>query len=585
MVRKTMKFPELSNIFRKKPEWMALLAIVTLYVLLIIPTLNRLGIGWDEATDLRISRTYLSWNGLLFGIDSDLSQTRLPMFVVSLAFRLLGITSLLIARFTTVLVGSLTLLAAYIYGRDQFSPKTGLLAAGLLAINPFFLSFARLAFTESDVYLACTLTWLLVAVSRLQRTQSLGFAALSGIMLGLSISSKATSLVILPALFGALILQRASDRTGDASKIFIPARVVLLWAGTGILILITGLLLSRHLDAGNFRRLFHLLNYVLVWLGWLGVLGWAFHHRHHVAHPIALFAYMTTLGLLTFVVLPPAHLVNSDIIQKIFARAESEMIISLAFIGELAAFHLFTIFLKSTPWLGLGLLTGFVLSLIQWQRRELILPLLVVIIYVLGLLLLPLAQTFYTIPILPILTVLAADQLLRLHSQRRKLALALIIPGLIWWGVEMKQCYPDYHLNGYQWLGERPFFGRSSIGYRSIVYVPSDGVEQAMEWMNENAGPGQVAQLYVEPWHIVNFIAPDPVYQITDGFEESLEANPDYVVIHIGAIIWQGEGIDTPQGSIFRYPFNPQVLSNNYEQVFTVRRAFDLEVASVWKRK
>lgn len=149
----------------------------------------------------------------------------------------------------------------------------------------------------------------------------------------------------------------------------------------------------------------------------------------------------------------------------------------------------------------------------------------------------------------------------------------------------MKQCYPDYHLNGYQWLGERPFFGRSSIGYRSIVYVPSDGVEQVMEWLNANAEAGQVAQLYVEPWHIVNYLAPDPAYELTDGFEESLAANPDYVVIHIGAVIWQGEGTDNPQGSIFRYPFDPEVLSNEYEQVFVVRRAFDLEVASVWKRK
>lgn len=580
-----MKTPELPSVFRRQPERMTLLGILFVYALLVVPTLNRLGIGWDEATDLWISRSYLSWNGLLFGLSRDLSQTRLPMFVVALVFYLLGMSSLLIARFTTVIVGGLTLLGVYVYGREQFNHKTGLLAAGLLAINPFFLSFARLAFTESDVYLACTLVWLLVMVSRLQRTNSLGHAVLSGVMLGLSVSAKATSLVILPALFGALILRRTSDRTADVSTKSIPARTVFLWAGAGIVMLIAGLLLSRYLDTGDFRRLFHLLNYVLVWLGWLGILGWAVRHRHHTAHPIALFAYLTTLGLLTFIVFPPDHLVNSGIIQELFARAETEMTFNFAFIGELAALHLFTIFLKSTPLLGLGLLAGFVASLIQWRRSELTLPLSVVVIYGLGLLLLPLAQTFYTIPILPILSVLAADQLLQLYSQRHKLVLALIIPGLIWWGVEMKQCYPDYHLNGYQWLGERPFFGRSSIGYRSIVYVPSDGAEQVMGWLNENAEAGQVAQLYIEPWHIVNSTAPDPIYKITDGFEESLDTKPDYVVIHIGAVIWQGEGNDNPQGSIFRYPFDLEFLSNEYEQVFVVRRAFGLEVASVWKRK
>ena len=129
------------------------------------------------------------------------------------------------------------------------------------------------------------------------------------------------------------------------------------------------------------------------------------------------------------------------------------------------------------------------------------------------------------------------------------------------------------------------FFGRSSIGYRSIVYVPSDGVQQAMEWLNENATEGQVAQLYVGPWHIVKSMAPNPVYELTDGFEKTLEAKPDYIVIHIGEIIWQGEGRDDTQGSIFRYPFDPEVLYKEYEQVLVIRRAFDLEVASVWKRK
>jgi 4-amino-4-deoxy-L-arabinose transferase-like glycosyltransferase len=430
-----MRAPEQPSIFRRQPEWMTLLGILFVYALLVVPTLNRLGIGWDEATDLWISRSYLSWNGLLFGLSRDLSQTRLPMFVVALVFYLLGMSSLLIARFTTVIVGGLTLLGVYVYGRDQFSHKTGLLAAGLLAINPFFLSFARLGFTESDIYLACTLVWLLVVVSRLQRANSLGYAALSGIMLGLSVSAKATSLVILPALFGALILLRTSDRTADISKISIPARTVFLWAGAGIVILIAGLLLSRYMDAGNFRRLFHLLNYVLVWLGWLGILGWAVRHRRHTAHPIALFVYLTTLGLLTFVVLPPDHLVNSGIIQKLFFRAETEMTFSLAFIGELAVLHLFTIFLKSTPLLGLGLLAGFVASVVQWKRRELTLPLLVVGTYGLGSSS-PAVWHRHSIPSPPADSFAAGGGSIVafLFPETQACSSHLIILGLIWWG-------------------------------------------------------------------------------------------------------------------------------------------------------
>jgi hypothetical protein len=198
---------------------------------------------------------------------------------------------------------------------------------------------------------------------------------------------------------------------------------------------------------------------------------------------------------------------------------------------------------------------------------------------------LPLGQTFYTVPLLPILSLLAANQFMRLWLHRRKIAQVLAFLLIGWWGMEMIQCYPDYHLNGYQWLGERVLFGRSSIGYRSVVYTPSDGVQQAIEWLNANAEPGQVAQLYIEPWHIIRYIAPNPAYRLANGFEESLLSKPDYVVIHINELIWEGVGLDTPKGDVIRYPFDREILMQKYEKVFSVKRAFDLEMISIWQRK
>ena len=106
-----------------------------------------------------------------------------------------------------------------------------------------------------------------------------------------------------------------------------------------------------------------------------------------------------------------------------------------------------------------------------------------------------------------------------------------------------------------------------------------------MEWLNENAEAGQVALLYLEPWFLVKELAPDAAYEYRSGFDESLNAKPDYVAIHINSTILQGEGNDTPQKSIFRYPFEVDILQNEYKKVFSVRRAFDLEVASIWRRK
>lgn len=573
--------------FRKFQSWLIFAGILTGYALLIIPTVNRLGIGWDETTDFVIARAYQIPANMLLGLSLDPSQTRLPMFIVAVVFRLLDTSNLFLARVTTVIVGALTLLGVFIYGKDRYMPATGLLAAGLLAINPFFLSFARLAFTESDIYLACALVWLLVTLSHLEAKPSLGWAMLSGVFLSLAISSKATALVIVPVAGASFVLSQIYRRQfGDMLRMdHKSALVVSLWSGWTILIMTVGVLIAGQLNTGAQPKTLHLLNYGFICLGWLITLTWGILNRHATSHPVALATFMAAFSLLTFLIIPPEHLANSQILRALISRADQEMTFSPGFVIELAALHTFIVFLKSTPLLGLGLLAGFVIGLTQWQRHELNTPLLVVAAYFLALLSLPLGQTFYTIPLLPILSLLAADQFLRLVSYRREMAITLIVVGLIWWGVEVRQSYPDYHLNGYQWLGARPFLGRSSIGYRSIVYVPLDGVQQALGWLNTHAKAGQTVLLYVGPRYIIDTLAPDPAYALTYGAKSNLDSKPDYVVIHIGAIIRQGEGTDTPQQNIFEYPLDFDVLEHEYNKVFSVQRAFDLEMASIWKRK
>jgi hypothetical protein len=578
------------DFFNGSRGWLIFLGILSFYALAILPTLDRLGIGWDEATDFVIAEAYQTLRGMFLGLSWDLSQTRLPMFTVAVVFRLFGTTNLMLARLTTVVLGGLTLLGLFVLGRKRFTLATGLVAAGLLAINPFFLSFARLAFTESDIYVACTLIWLLVALTYLEARPSLGWAMLSGLLLSLVISSKATALLLVPVVCAGFVwsqmrLQVSTVQPRFHNLDYLPSRSIALWSGWTILITMAGVFVSRQLNAGSYGRILHLANYGIVCIAWLTTLVWAARNRNSTSHPVALAAFLAGICLLTFVIIPPEHLTNSGIISSLISRADEEMTFSPGFVLELAALHTFILFLKSTPVLGLGLLAALLASLAQWRRPELATPLMLAIAYLATLLALPLAQTFYTVPLLPILSLLAADQLLRLWSKRREISLALIAVGLIWWGVEMKVSYPDYHLNGYQWLGARPFFGRSSIGYRSIVYIPLDGVQQAMVWLNSHAGHGQIVLLYAAPWYIIETLAPDPVYMPINGFTGSLDSKPDFVVIHIGSTIRQGEGSDTPGENIFEYPFDYRILQHEYEKVFSVQRAFRIEMASIWKRK
>jgi hypothetical protein len=501
------------------------------------------------------------------------------MFSVALVFWGLGTQDLLTARVVSVLVGVLTLVGVYVYGRRRFSPAAGLLAAAGLAASPFWLSFARVAFTETDVYLACTVIWLLIAVDQLHSAPAVGRAAIVGVLLGLSLAAKATAFSLLPVVWYAL-------RSGPHNPLENGKKPISTW-----MMIAVGCVIGVWITASLYMRtaVSPAASYRLLLVGWLAVLGWAVIDRQRPASRLGLAIFLTPLALFTFFVLPPEHFANPGILQALFTRAEHEMQWNLAFSAEAAGLHLLSIVFKSSPILGAALLIGPLAAGLQAKKRpELRVPLLAAGGYFGGLLLLPLAQTFYTIPILPVITLLAADQFLRLAQSVRKLArgaalAAALLAGMLL-AADLVQCYPDYNLNGYQWLGARALAGRASVGYRSVVQTPSDGVEQAFLWLNENAKPGQVVRTYLLPWHIVQATAPNPSYTIVNGFSKEIMPNPDYVVVEINTMIRQSWWTDATQGELFTAPYDPIWLAQNYSLAYAVDRRFGIQMASVWEK-
>lgn len=533
--------------FLRSP-WLLFMGALLLYAVLVLPAVGRQGISWDEQNDLWVAQSYLAApDGWLAGSEIDPSQTRLPMFTVALVYKLLGTSDLITARLVSCLVGGLTLLGVYLYCKLRFNPSTGILACLLLATSPFYLSFARVAFTETDIYLACALTWLLGCVTRLQDRPTLGWAAGVGVVLGLALSAKFTALVVLPAVWYAVSQSKATGPVKDLPQV----------KGSS----------------------------VYFWNGWIIPLVWSVLHRSSTAPRMALASFITGLALLTFLVVPPEHLTNPAILQSLLWRAENELAFNPGFILEAAGLHIGSLIFKSGPLIGMGLLLGLLLTAFQLRGRpETRFPVLLTLFYFGGLILLPLAQTFYIVPLLPILAVFAASQFHRLLARRRAVAVGLAALAVILWAVEMSLAYPDYNLNGYQWLGERVIAGRSSIGYRSIVQTPSDGVEQAVQWLNEHAQPGERVRSYLLEWHIVQAVAPNPTYQIENGFDAP-SPEPDYVVVEINTQVRQSWWTDISRGDVFQPPYNPSWLEENYNKVFSVPRAFGIEMASVWKKK
>jgi 4-amino-4-deoxy-L-arabinose transferase-like glycosyltransferase len=557
---------------------LALCGILLLYLVLILPTVGRLGISWDEQVDLTIARSYLhNPHGFFEVTADDPSQARLPMLFTAVVFRLFGTESLLAGRLATVFVGALTLIGVYEFGRKRFSHGTGLLACAMLAISPFFLAFARVACTESDVYLACALIWLLVALDQLGKYPTRLRAAAAGICLGLTFGAKATAALILPIAW--------------LSFLEIPPQADLdrrpLWrVNIGLCFILAGV--AAGVICGQIEELDEINPGFLAAaiMGWAAALVAAFLRPNVSASRLMLGIYFTAVGFFTVLIVPPEHLLNAGIFGSLLDRGANELSLSSALSTLL--FHFSVLFFKSGPIFGVITLGAFGIAIWRCKARAALrLPLAFAGTYLAGLALIPCAQPFYTIPILPILVVLAADALLALGCIGRFRTTAIGIIGILLASLagELLACYPDFQLNGRQWVGAS-LFGRETEGYRCLVQTPSDGVEQAMGWLGRHAHSGDRVTTYFGDVHIRESIAGSGGYCFVPGDDVTndgkLRKPPEYIVIHINAL--DGMWIPDEDGDYYRMNLDRSWLAAHYRKVFSVTRRFGIEMVSIWKR-
>jgi hypothetical protein len=319
---------------------------------------------------------------------------------------------------------------------------------------------------------------------------------------------------------------------------------------------------------------------------WIAVLWLSASRRRLRIGSWRLAGFVLVLGGLTFFVVPPVHTTNPDVILAIvdaffFSNFESPTSFAL----EAAVLHGSVIAIKSSPVVGLAAWVSVAVAIMRVRSRpELRLPLLLLGCYVLFLLRLPWAQTFYMVPTLPMIAILLADMGGELFDRRRGVALACAALAAVGLSADLWRSHPDFHLNGYQWVGARLWGGRPTLGPRSLVQLPADGVEQAMRFVEANAQPGDTVVLFVRPLHIVAAMTAHPRYRLVDGLRDpnALET-ADYVVTTLASEVQHGFGAETPE-RVFDPPYDPDRLRAMFRRVFSVQRAFDLEIAAVWKR-
>lgn len=582
---------------RSKGVWLWLLAVLVAHAALVLPTVGRQGVNWDEQTDLDIASVYASsaW-GLFHGSPDDVINMRLPMYSAGLLFRLVTGEPLRVARLLSCLMAASTILAVFVFCALELDRTKGIVAAALLATSPYFLYFGKQALTEGDVWIAAAVAWLLVCAAHYRRRPTLGRAAVVGIALGVTLSAKISGVALIPALAWVILTDgRPGSSATDASPtgssldrrpLLLGVAALLVWLAVNVLVSLGAYSrLGLSLHPGGSRPVLRVAAGILlaVFTGrWIAI-------RRDVQAP-RLWTLVTILmvGALTFFLVPPVHTTNPWILgalgNELLSRSSST---DAGFLLEAALFHLEVITLKSSLVVGIGLWVALAFSL--WRRRRhpgFQLAHLSVGTYAAFVLLLPWAQTRYMMPVVPLLAIFAADALVDLHRRRAAVALSIAAIAAATLAADLWTSYPDLNLNGYRWVGERYLTGRSTLGYRGVVHTPSDGIQQALRWVGDRAGGEDTVVTFFGEDHITRAVLPDPSFAIQNAIHHPVALErADWVVTSINYDLVQRREENVWTESIFAYPYyDRRQLEREFTRVFAVTRAFDIEMAAVWRR-
>jgi len=407
---------------------------------------------WDEQHDQTAARALVEHPLTGSGIDG--SQARLPMYVTALMYKLFG-ESLQLARLISIICGAAAIVLTYCAGRRWFSNNVGLLAAGLLAVSPYFICYSRYSLTESDAFCPLTVLLMLLVFDAYVRRRDSKYLVIFSLTLGLALAAKFYTVLLIPALaicdllyYRAQILADTADAQGRLSYDPKKHRPMLMWALImALLIFLTGsatqLGLTRPatgLWAATVLVLLFGLRELVPIVGrgkliirdagrWPPIIGW-----------VVILLLAGTFCLAAF----PEHVLNSEVPRALFRRLlRQDHTLPMVEFADPARLYLgITLFKLGLP---LGLLT--IAALIwSWIRstRDSILRLLTatVVLYILLLLTLPVRQTFYLMMIYPLLMLILSAfivwvaVMLAGRESGQSGWIALVITACLWslWG-------------------------------------------------------------------------------------------------------------------------------------------------------
>jgi hypothetical protein len=582
----------------------SLWAPLAVFALLLLPTISRCGNGWDEQGDWFVAQSLQDdW---LCGGDESPTQMRLQMYAGAAVARILHTDSgILAGRVLAFAYGAAGIAATWCYGRKRIGVSASAIAAWLLALSPYYLSYSRLAFTESDMLLCALMPVLAIAGTNYLEKRGIGACVATSVILGLAAATKFTAVALVPATIAMLFFVRPEPPAPQSSRLrrfgwIAPAMLCVLLLATGIVgyrlagaDLSDGIASAMDGIARHYERLpraWKLTHYLCVLSLTLGYCAWGIAYRRERAPTWLGAIVLCTLSAAVFFAAAPAHTCNPTLVHSTIERFLRSRMPSGDLLTENAVLYSLAILFKSSPLIGLALLASPFFQLGRLRSRSaLAFPLAIVAFYCAAVMRIDFQQVFYMLPLVPLLCLFVGDmtmRAMRLLPTATKRCAAIAVTLL---AVDLCLSIPDYNLNGYQYLGERYICGHSTLGYTCVATIPNDGASQALDWTLTHARPGSRVALYVAPMTVRGALCQSwPDLRFSDGadwFQRLVLRDYDYVVTQEFYEVNEGLGPDRPTGSIrTRAWYDRAELERDFVKVFAVERRFGIEPASVWER-
>ena len=530
-------------------QCVVVLGLMSVFAVVSWQSVRGLNTLWDEQQDVPAVMALLQhplWGTSALGSKA---QAWLPMYATALVFAFTG-ESLSAARLLSIAVGALTILMTWVAGRRWFGSTTALLAATLLTLSPYFISFSRTALTEGDALCPLTVLLTLLAFDAYRRRGNSQAILLLAVALGLAMSAKFFAVVLIPTLLLCDLAQHHAASSWQGNRDRRAYRVLLGWTiATAGLVCLTVIAAQGHQTP---------LSIVLWAAGVMSLLLTAAQlltHRTLRWPPLAAWLAILLLATIICLVAFPAHVLQPGVLQQVMSRSSQwDGRAPLALLGE--HLHLYSGILLLKLGVPLGVLSVAALlwacvravqhAVIRWMVA-------ILLMYITMLVTLPLRQPFYLMSIYPLLVLIVSSFLVEITTalyrwgslQRAWIVMTIAAHFWLIWGVI--HVYPEFGWYGYETIGER-WLGQESRGYRNIIQITNDGTEDALRWSMAHVPAGARIVSYLSAYHVVaayearHTLRFELIYRLWDTNDaRSLRpGEADYVLIDLNPLIDSG---------------------------------------------